>query len=390
MIGVFFFCYKHTKKIWKGIGGSLVGYFLIWFHLSLPGILMTLDPRTFSTDSIEAYFSSIYSGSFMSSIHSYFAFQVPQIFHYFEFVALFNGRICFVISLTGFLIIMWMHNKQKMRAFLRNIRPARIGLNILFVALGMKLAYWLGLVSHTFSLTDVFGLFVLAIVIGLNFILAVIINDRNDVTIDMHSNTDRPLIQKTLTDEDMKNILYILTAFVFMGGLLFNYNIFILLVTYQVSYFMYSVPPIRMRRIFLANSVIIGFVSVLDLLIGFFFVSQNQQIVSFPGMILFVFFIFIFSISPAKDLKDVAGDSSGGVTTLPSILGYKKSRLAIGLIMLAWLALFIIIALSYSIVIAFIYSMLFICAVIGLFFTKEGERGGFALLYLLIVPLLFL
>jgi 4-hydroxybenzoate polyprenyltransferase len=388
MLGIFAFIFSETKKFWKGILAALVGYVVVFTHLSLPGILMTLDLRTFDFNSIERYFTSIFSGSLLSSAHTFLVFNITPIARYYEYLALFTGRITWLLSLVGIVYIFWRSYGEKTKAVLMNMRPARIVLNILFVAVGGHLAYLIGLVPHSFSATDYFGFFIFCLVLAVNFVLAVLINDMYDTHVDKHTNTNRPLVSQVLTQQDMKNAAVIAGIFALLGSLLFNYHVFVLMVLFQAIYYIYSAPPLRFRRYFPVGSMLVALTSCVAMLSGYFLVAENQVFAAFPIKLLAIFFLFIFSVVHAKDLKDTSGDDADNITTLATLIGTKKARITIGIVALAWIFALILFALTHYVVWGYVLMVIFACAVAGLIFTKKGEAGGFALLYCLMLSFL--
>ncbi len=94
------------------------------------------------------------------------------------------------------------------------------------------------------------------------------------------------------------------------------YSFFFVSVGLAVAY-IYSAPPLRLRRITLLSSFVISVVILSATLSGFFFVSYDKKIHSFPTLVSLGIIIFYTLQINFKDMKDIEGDSRQDVKTLP-------------------------------------------------------------------------
>jgi len=172
---------------------------------------------------------------------------------------------------------------------------------------------------------------------GVSFILAwffaVGINDYYDIEIDKIANPLRPLITEKLTKQDVKYFFIGSGAISLILAIicdLINAKIGITILTgiYLMLGICYSMPPIRLKSRTQFSSVVIGIVTSECILIGGVFDHITGLIILYS--VLF-FFISLF-LSSAKDFKDIDGDKSIGVPTIPVKYGTKTAALIFQLI----------------------------------------------------------
>jgi 4-hydroxybenzoate polyprenyltransferase len=91
-------------------------------------------------------------------------------------------------------------------------------------------------------------------------------------------------------------------------------------------YFLYSVPPLRLKRFFPVSTVIIGIEALLAFLAGEFAFAKIGVPTQLPQPLLWLIFLVFLLSSNIKDLKDFAGDKQTGVFTLPVLVGETRGR----------------------------------------------------------------
>lgn len=100
------------------------------------------------------------------------------------------------------------------------------------------------------------------------------------------------------------------------------------LVTLTILFFSaaYSAPPLRLKRFFPINTMIIALCTVLSFLLGFYAFGSNHQP---PRAFLFFLFAALSLSFNVKDINDAEGDKKYGVTTLMTLFGKKYGARAI-------------------------------------------------------------
>jgi len=153
------------------------------------------------------------------------------------------------------------------------------------------------------------------------WLYAVQVNDIEDIDIDKISNQERPLVQHTITASEAKEIGYIWLIVALAGSWSVGfYPFYMCLVAIIISY-VYSVPPLRLKRVTALSTFLISIACLVTILAGFFFVSINKVVATFPVLfVIKILIIFTLGVS-IKDMKDVEGDGVNGIKTVPVIFG---------------------------------------------------------------------
>jgi len=230
--------------------------------------------------------------------------------------------------------IVWLFQvrKEVTIALLRNIRPERFAHFLVVALLGGLMALEEGS-QINWTILDFITVSVAVLTIAFAWAFAVITNDIVDEPIDSISNTGRPLIIGTITLQTMRDAAFISGTMAFIGALsLGSYATFWILL-FSATYYIYSVPPLRMKRIPMLASALIGIATLAIMLLGFFLASENQKIAAFPGSIAVLVVLFMTLVANARDLKDIDGDAAAGIWTIPTLLGGRCSRIVIGAMM---------------------------------------------------------
>ena len=214
--------------------------------------------------------------------------------------------------------LLWFRtNPAQFISLLRNLRAARLLGFLLFAIMGFALAKG----THPFDL-----------VIALSSVMfiwsfGVATNDLADVKIDRISNKGRPLIRGIITAEGYG---YVGIASALLA-LAFSYAIgglapMIALAVLGLG-LIYSFKPIRFRR-FLFSTVMSASFAGAAFLLGYLSASPSgfdERAISFFAAI---------AVSTAlgynmKDMKDMRGDVAGKVSTLLTVFGKERGRIAI-------------------------------------------------------------
>jgi 4-hydroxybenzoate polyprenyltransferase len=95
------------------------------------------------------------------------------------------------------------------------------------------------------------------------------------------------------------------------------------------GYALYSLPPLRLKRVPLLGRLLVGVNTTAAALAGF--TLFGGEVTAFPPLYI-LFFCGPFALATsAMDLGDVEADRASGIKTLPAILGPAISRWIIGL-----------------------------------------------------------
>lgn len=205
-----------------------------------------------------------------------------------------------------------------------------MGLYLTLLFIGMIYSIKLGL-GGIYNWVDIMSVIILAISWYSAWMFAVHTNDITDVKTDSVSNPSRPITSKKLDVIEMREISYIWLVLSLFGSFSVGYCTFFLNLVFTAAYYIYSVPPLRLKRVPILSSFLISIACLSTVLAGFFFLSISKVAITFPVMFA-VGIVTIFTLAVnIRDLKDVAGDKTEGINTLP-VLFEKNGRKIVGIL----------------------------------------------------------
>jgi 4-hydroxybenzoate polyprenyltransferase len=216
--------------------------------------------------------------------------------------------------------------KNHLIYLLKDLRYLRIGHYLLFGFLGVSLKpEYISFPKIDFQLSFNVIFSILSVIFGIIF--SIITNNIFDEDIDKISNPNRPHVQGTIAKKDYQiyAILFLFLSLIF--AVLINISIFFLVCVFIGFYFIYSVPPLRIKRIPVISKWIIGLNSVVLLNIGRTLFYPNYYLPFTPSILLI---LGVGLASNFIDLKDIEGDRLGKIKTVPIIMGEKNSKRLIG------------------------------------------------------------
>ncbi len=237
-----------------------------------------------------------------------------------------------IISLIFSGILFYLTKKELVKSLIKDIRPIRLLICIYMIILGIFIGY-----NSFDSLPQSFPLKFIAlnIMVILTCKSNIIFNNISDYKIDKISNNNRPLFNKNISKKDYKKtgiVLLIISIFI---SILMGYIFFFLNIIAISSFFLYSNPPIRFKRVPVISKVLLGFNLLVFTLMGFSIYLIGERSISynlFPNEYI-LFFIIPFSLAlNFIDLKDYKGDKESGIKTIPVIFGEKKSKKIISIL----------------------------------------------------------
>lgn len=269
---------------------------------------------------------------------------------------------------------------------MKNSRPERLFHFLLLFMLGIsftqtqKFANWIDIQNYILAFMG----FIFA------SMFSICQNDIHDEKIDNISNPDRPLIAKELSREDLDLASKIFLFFTFLSAYAAGSYALFFVSLFLFVYFIYSNPPLRLKRFVILNSFLVSLACTSVILTGFFLANLNKNILSFPPSLVLGFIVFFTAVTNVRDIKDIDGDRADGIKTLPVLLGAKKSkRLIAGVI-----CFFFLLAPWYFHISILIFPSIIAAILSWYFITQENyvEIKGFIvyMLYLILIIGVFL
>jgi len=318
---IFCYVYVHTatKNILRAIGAAVAFYCLIFFLVSVPSLMALWlvgqnGPFSLIVQSI------ISSHVIQNNIHPSFTATNLGLFDL-GFNKVMIG-VNTIIAMIASLFLFFLGARKKFMALMKNSRPERIFHFFLLFVLGISLARpawftnWIDIQSYILAF----------IALACAWMFSVCQNDIYDETIDTVSNKNRPFISKELSRNDMNIASKIFLLFAFLSAYAAGHYVLFFTCLFLFIYFIYSNPPLRLKRFVILNSFLVGLACLSVILTGFFLASPDKSILAFPPGLVLATIVFFTAVSNVRDIKDADGDCAEGIKTLPVLLGVKKSK----------------------------------------------------------------
>lgn len=312
--------YINTRKILRVILMMLSTYIIFFFFSALPSLLtiMFADAHFAITSASVAGFiaspTNILNNPITNPLN---AILVKMTLVYSIFATFLTAAIFYRIKKDIFI------------AFLKNIRPIQSLFHIGLVGIGIGLALIFGdgvFMPNPFSLLAI-GILTVAVVIA--WYSTVIFNDIVDIEIDKISNPTRPLVTRIISARVYNHIGIALGIISVIMVAFVSYHAAILIIFYHALSYLYSMPPLRLKRFPLIATLVAAIALFGIVIMAYSIVAREHSLHNFPvhiGLLLIV----AYTISlPIKDIKDIAGDKKNHIYTLPVIFGEKVGRLLI-------------------------------------------------------------
>ena len=160
-------------------------------------------------------------------------------------------------------------------------------------------------------------------------LFAINTNNQADVELDAISNPNRPLVQNTISLAHYQAMSWFFLGMTllyagFVSGAALITQLFIL-----GTYYVYSMLPLRIKRIFLLSKTVIGVNSFALAILGFHIVQG--AIFYFPWQLGLILLLGFSLCANVIDIKDVEADRKHGIRTLPTVLGVRSAQYVIAL-----------------------------------------------------------
>ena len=294
IVGSFIYCFIKTRHVLKSLICSFLVYTVIFVFCAMP----------FVTQSLFQLIRLDYTVSSLSMRDFYF----------------------FVIALLG-LWVFYVYNTTYFVAIFKDVRLLRLFHFELMVILGMVLAYRSYPLSFQVTQSTVLHILFLMIATGCAWIFSVMTNNVADYGIDTITNVKRPLPSLAIPLKEYKQLSWIFFLFTVVYAAAANFETLFLILVFTGNYFIYSMPPLRIKRIPFFSKVIISLNSLVLVMAGYLFVAPHLTI---PVYVVAYFLVVFTAVTNFIDIKDYEGDKKMGIKTLPTLLGLKKSKIVIG------------------------------------------------------------
>ncbi|MFO7710525.1 MAG: UbiA family prenyltransferase [Candidatus Woesearchaeota archaeon] len=292
LLGSLYYLYSKTGHLLKSIGYVFLEYCWIFAWASTPFALKGLNKL----------------------------FNLPTATNDIDFIKFF-----IILSFILTILITSMTHRNYLVAILKDLRYLSIIHYLLFFILGIVLARD-GLQIYTEDNLLDFLLVPLSLVFGIIF--SIITNNREDYEIDRITNSKRPHVKGDIPPHTYQAIGWLSLAASLLIAAAVSPKIVFLIAVFIGNYYLYSMPPIRFKRVPFLSKSVIGINSIILMIIGFIIVRLSMR--EFPAEIIPIVVLMVTSASNFIDIKDYKGDKKAGIRTIPTIFGLRKGKLIIG------------------------------------------------------------
>lgn len=332
LLAIGLYVWKVKKSIIKTILSVLFSYVFLFFIFALPSIIYLLGNisdigNQASTYNVLHFLIKNISESNIShnTIDATLTYSSNSRAFELGFDKLLS-QISFLLSFVFILFIFYKTQKEKFITIIKNSRPERVLFYTTLLGLGSVYAVKLNL-GQTNNWIDLMSIITLIISWYGAWMFAVHTNDIADEQIDLVSNLNRPITNNKVSVTEMRETGYIWLLLSLLGAFSIGYYPFFMILTFTAAYYIYSYPPLRLKRIPLLSSFLISIACLSTIMAGFYFVSTIKTLNSFPGF-LAIGIIIIFTLATnIRDIKDIEGDKKDGIFTIPVIFNNKGKKI---------------------------------------------------------------
>ncbi len=340
---VFALVFLATKSLLKGVASSVLSFIVIFLWGGAPSIVkiahdfFTARPPFFST--VQQFF---YDSARVSVLAQNFLHPTIQLSYLRTVEIFFDATISHVYYiLLTFLIAayMFLAHRAATRAVLKNSRPLRVVFVVLLLAVGSAIAIHGTHPQIVSNWLDITSLVILFLSYYCAWMFAVGVNDLADVEIDKISNSSRPLASGALTEDNLRGANFLFLVWSLIGAFLVGNQILFLLVATLVASYIYSAPPLRLKRFPAVSNFLMALSYLAVVASGFFVLSSDKATRAFPMTWLLLIVVGVALGASVKDIKDIDGDRRSGIWTIPVLFGERIGKRVVGVMILIALML---------------------------------------------------
>lgn len=386
--GLYVYMRSNKQQLLRAAAAGILSYIALFFFLSLPTHVMSLFNSATGnwvapTPEATVMFYTPPSYAIDQNFDTQILNKHSQEQKYFSQ----KISIIFSILITLLLALLFtLKNMRKVRAIVKNMRFPRLAILYLFAGAGLYFSLQANTYSpHSFyTFIDTAALFI-AITSAWSF--AVWENDEADVVIDSISNPERPLVSGIFTKKQWSQTKYLFLFFALLFGFLAGEYVFTSIAIFILIYHIYSVKPLRLKKIPLLSSILVVLNALLLFIAGFFVGNFYAELYSLPFHILLGILVIYLLVENIKNMKDIAGDRADNIYTIPVLLG-KYAPLGMS-ILVVMASIFTILFFHFSISMIFI-TVPFVTGIVYALHQKPYRESLIFILFFSLLILLFL
>lgn len=235
-----------------------------------------------------------------------------------------------ILSALGVGLLLYRISKETFLALLWNSRFPQVVWHGGLLLLGGALAMIFAGARPDFHFFEVLSILLLIMAVESAWFASVVANDLADRAIDEATNPRRPLPTGTIPPRQYAEIGWAFFAVSIFFSAIVSFKAMLLILAYHGLAWIYSMPPLRLKRIPILATALAALAGMAVLIAGYSVLAPGADLGSVPFPILAFLFVAYAVTLPLKDFKDIAGDRADGVRTIPVLLGEEGARLFVG------------------------------------------------------------
>lgn len=250
------------------------------------------------------------------------------------YTSLLMARFYLLILFITLIPLAYLAHNKIFIEIIKDLRWLRLTHYVLMLLFGFAL----GVAQRNEPLKEILTIYNPPLLVNIIFCIASIIfsglfsiitNNFTDQPIDCISNPQRPLITASIP---LQNYLYIALSSLFLAlvyAAFVNGKALFIILVMLANYFIYSMFPIRFKRVLLFSKLAISLNSLAAVLLGYILVMGNIRGV--PNAIYPIFLLGFTLAANFIDIKDLRGDRQEKIKTLPTFLSLPRAKMFISL-----------------------------------------------------------
>ncbi|OIP22832.1 hypothetical protein COX95_04845 [bacterium CG_4_10_14_0_2_um_filter_33_32] len=243
-----------------------------------------------------------------------------------------------VVAILFLLILAIKQNHKKTFSLIANSSKKSFHYLLMF-GFGLYLAYKIKTNLFLFDINILTQFLNAFFAVVLAWVSATTLNDVYDIESDKVSD-DRKLLPKGIfSREEFIKISIISFVLSLLNAFAISYQFLIYILLYHAISFIYSSPPLRLKKIPIVSTFVVASLAISMMWAGYAFSSATRfnPITEFPVAITFTFVILFTLGFSFKDLKDLEGDKKQGVFTIPMFFKGREKEATSLLIVLCYM-----------------------------------------------------
>jgi 4-hydroxybenzoate polyprenyltransferase len=233
-----------------------------------------------------------------------------------------------ILAFVFLLLILSRAQRAALAAIIHDVGILKALHYVLVFALGMVL--WRRYASARMLLDhEYLDIPLAALSFLLGAVFSAVMNNVSDVDIDVVSNRDRALVAGSITSEKYRRFGWMAAIGSLLLAAAAGWPSLLFICFILGSYYLYSCPPFRLKRIPVISKLVIGANSIAACMMGYALFGGDPLRV--PSGYMWFFLVAFSLAAQLVDLKDIEGDKAGGIMTLPVLIGFDASRVLIAL-----------------------------------------------------------